>query len=306
MATIQTLDTQLLTPTKRLGEWNDCISSSFASCVVDAKRDFIAKHHSLKLASCHLARVQGDAAKIQILGNANNAKEQQRFAVMSHPKGIAQYHINNMTFNAGSDEFVFIDMNTKFSVDIRSDNKDVHKLIIPALQLSGVTQDLASLNGVRFSKNAGAGTLLNSLWSNIWENHSTLPDNCDQLLIDATHLLLSTVGVNQQDIQHTHLPRIINFIERHFANEKLTTSVIADKLGMSERSVQMAFASMNTTPSAYIRQYRLKKAATLLRIDQSKISQIAYSIGFSDISLFNRQFKHQFHCSPSDYRKKLR
>ena len=57
-----------------------------------------------------------------------------------------------MTFNAGSDEFVFVDMNTKFFVDIRSDDKDVNKMIIPALQFSDVTQDLASLNGVSFSK----------------------------------------------------------------------------------------------------------------------------------------------------------
>lgn len=55
------------------------------------------------------------------------------------------------------------------------------------------------------------------------------------------------------------------------------------------------------TPSRFIRSYRLRQGMALLRQGQMTVSEIAYSVGFSDPSYFSRTFQQEFKNSPSHY-----
>jgi AraC-like DNA-binding protein len=55
------------------------------------------------------------------------------------------------------------------------------------------------------------------------------------------------------------------------------------------------------TPVEYVRSLKLKKALSLLQKNDLKISQIAYSVGFSNPNYFARAFKAKFNVSPSEY-----
>src|ERR1044071_4917570 len=57
-----------------------------------------------------------------------------------------------------------------------------------------------------------------------------------------------------------------------------------DEVGMSIRS--------------YVVERRLQMAALLIVQTDERISQIAYSVGFNDISNFNHSFKRRFGMSP--------
>lgn len=56
-------------------------------------------------------------------------------------------------------------------------------------------------------------------------------------------------------------------------------------------------------PKMYIRKVKMKKAQTLLRITNSKISDIAYEIGYTNTSKFSEQFRKEFGMLPSTYKK---
>ena len=60
---------------------------------------------------------------------------------------------------------------------------------------------------------------------------------------------------------------------------------------------------MNTSIRSYVVEQRLKAAARFLVQTDERISQIAYSVGFNDISNFNHSFKRRFGMSPGQYRK---
>jgi AraC-like DNA-binding protein len=61
-----------------------------------------------------------------------------------------------------------------------------------------------------------------------------------------------------------------------------------DEVGMSIRS--------------YVVERRLAMAAMLIVQTDERISQIAYSVGFGDVSNFNHSFKRRFGMSPGEYR----
>jgi AraC-like DNA-binding protein len=69
------------------------------------------------------------------------------------------------------------------------------------------------------------------------------------------------------------------------------------------------FEESGTTFTQYVTEQRLAAAYEALRRGTSidvPISTIAYDCGFSDISHFNRAFRRQFGCTPSDARNTAR
>ena len=54
---------------------------------------------------------------------------------------------------------------------------------------------------------------------------------------------------------------------------------------------------------SYIVARRLYMAALLIKQTDERISQIAYGVGFNDVSNFNHAFKKRFGASPGDYRE---
>ena len=55
----------------------------------------------------------------------------------------------------------------------------------------------------------------------------------------------------------------------------------------------------------YARSQRMAKAAELLKDPAQSVSDVARDLGFSDISVFSRQFKQITGMSPTDFRKNL-
>lgn len=58
-----------------------------------------------------------------------------------------------------------------------------------------------------------------------------------------------------------------------------------------------------TTPALYIRSLRLQKARTYLKSNELNITEIAYAVGFNDLSYFSRSFSEEYGESPSEMRK---
>lgn len=55
----------------------------------------------------------------------------------------------------------------------------------------------------------------------------------------------------------------------------------------------------------YLTRYRLQSSIIEMMDSNKSLSEIALDNGFSDIKAFNQAFKHNFHKSPSEYRKNI-
>ncbi|MEM6361089.1 MAG: helix-turn-helix transcriptional regulator [Bacteroidota bacterium] len=59
-------------------------------------------------------------------------------------------------------------------------------------------------------------------------------------------------------------------------------------------------AIIGCSASEFIRQYRIKKANEYLKAGKGSVSEIAYSVGFNNLSYFTKSFKEVYKINPSE------
>lgn len=97
---------------------------------------------------------------------------------------------------------------------------------------------------------------------------------------------------------------ILTYMETHYG-EKLTIKDMAEACGFSQSHFMKFFKSSVGEPfTSYLNHYRLTMASRLLISSNSSILEIAEETGFSNLSYFNRTFKHTFGMTPREYRRK--
>jgi AraC-like DNA-binding protein len=86
----------------------------------------------------------------------------------------------------------------------------------------------------------------------------------------------------------------------------LCLSEVASRSSLSPRQAQRMFEQAGTTFTEFVLEQRLLLARKLLQDPRSrsrKISDIAHSSGFADLSYFNRAFRKRFGATPSELRE---
>ena len=98
--------------------------------------------------------------------------------------------------------------------------------------------------------------------------------------------------------------RTIKYIAANYT-APLTRTDIAAAVGVSPDYISRHFAAvMGVTPVEYLREYRISKAADLLRDTDLPVSDIAGKVGYKDLSLFSRIFHQITDLSPAAFRRK--
>jgi len=106
-------------------------------------------------------------------------------------------------------------------------------------------------------------------------------------------------------IRAARLQAIKDDILARFEND-VSLAEIAARHRLSTRYVGMLFESEGTSMTEFVREERLKRARSMLlspRFAGRRIAEIAFEVGFNDVSYFNRSFRRQFGQSPSEVRE---
>jgi AraC-like DNA-binding protein len=127
-----------------------------------------------------------------------------------------------------------------------------------------------------------------------------------QLLLSATRQAFASDDSDdlslQSDCGYHRIEIVQILIDRHLTEKKLTPQWLANRVGVSLRTLQGDFSVLGTTVNSLIRMRRLYYARDQLSLvrngTDTTIAEVAYNSGFNDISYFNRCFKKIFSCSP--------
>jgi two-component system response regulator YesN len=94
----------------------------------------------------------------------------------------------------------------------------------------------------------------------------------------------------------------VHYVQQHY-NEHIISDAMARICGMSASSFSSAFSkSYGVTFQEFLLRYRVKRACAQLKSpDKLQISDIAYSVGFSDPSYFTRVFRRYIGVTPSEF-----
>ena len=106
-------------------------------------------------------------------------------------------------------------------------------------------------------------------------------------------------------VRAARLAAIRHDIVSNLSDESLSVRTIAARHKVTPRYVQRLFEETGSTFTEYVLGQRLVRAHRLLtdaRRSEQTLTAIAFEVGFSDLSYFNRAFRRRFGATPSDLR----
>jgi AraC-like DNA-binding protein len=95
-------------------------------------------------------------------------------------------------------------------------------------------------------------------------------------------------------------------IRAQLPERRASLELVAEKLGLSSRTLQSRLANEGTTFEALLNEARKSRAEELLRDTDLPLTEIAIILGFSELSSFTRAAQRWFSQTPSARRQKLR
>lgn len=108
-------------------------------------------------------------------------------------------------------------------------------------------------------------------------------------------------GIEDQRVQNA-----IGYINEHYA-EHLSLVRIAETLYLSESYLSRLFKNIvGMNFREYLSRVRLNHAVESLLYTEKSITDISLECGFENPSSFNKLFKKNYNCSPSEYKRSMR
>lgn len=131
-------------------------------------------------------------------------------------------------------------------------------------------------------------------------------------ILDRRALLRNALeqGVSGMAVDMFELPRkdeeflekFSSIVRENLGNAELSNKFLAEQMNMSSSTlVRKIRKLLNTSPNNYVHSMRIAAAAEMLKNSHgNNISEICYSVGFSNLSYFTKCFKEKYGKTPTE------
>ncbi len=98
------------------------------------------------------------------------------------------------------------------------------------------------------------------------------------------------------------MERIVQSVNRHLGDSDFSVEQLCEEAAISRAHLHRKMKEMTgLSVTEFIRNIRLEQAARLLREQKLNITQVAYTVGFSNLGYFSTIFRKHFGVSPRSY-----
>lgn len=176
---------------------------------------------------------------------------------------------------------------------------------IPVILLTARTSDDQKIEGFRHHADAYIEKpfnidLLKIQVENILQLRENIKEKYNNAETNNIDLIDETCDIPPLD--KLFLDKVSELITLKISDFDLSVEGLSSELGMSRSQLFRKFkALLNTTPSKYIRDIRLKHAAELLIKQHHNVNEVTFMVGFSDVSHFISLFKNQYGQTPKQF-----
>ncbi len=106
------------------------------------------------------------------------------------------------------------------------------------------------------------------------------------------------------EIEDAFIRKVRQIIEENMADYDFAMPQLCQILSMSRSQLLRKMKALaDISPSDFIRLHRLQKAKTMLETSDTTVSEVAYLVGYKDVSHFSRSFREMFGVPPSQNAK---
>ncbi|MCB0456639.1 MAG: response regulator [Flavobacteriaceae bacterium] len=178
--------------------------------------------------------------------------------------------------------------------------RDVKTSHIPIILLTAKAEQTDKIEGLQMGADA----------------YVTKPFDGKELLIRAKNLIQQREQLRQKysselkigpsevtltSMDERFMKQVLKTVEEHMGNEFYTVEDLASEVGFSRSQLNRKLKSiLGKSPNHLIRDFRLARAKELLEQKSASISEIAYQVGYSNLSYFSKSYKEAFGKLPSE------
>lgn len=170
---------------------------------------------------------------------------------------------------------------------------------IPVIVLTAMASEAQRLKGLK----------------NKADDYITKPFSNNELLARIENLLenrkqmrkkfMKTITVNPTEIttnsiDEQFITKLLKIVESNLENSELSVDNLCNEAGVSRATLHKKLKSIvNQSATEFINTIRVKRASNLIKQNAGSISEIAYRVGFNNLSYFTKTFKNHFGLTPS-------
>jgi signal transduction histidine kinase/DNA-binding NarL/FixJ family response regulator len=117
-------------------------------------------------------------------------------------------------------------------------------------------------------------------------------------------MTLRPVKMSVPPVDKAFIKELKQVIAANIADPDFNVEELGKRLCMSRTTLYRKILALSgETPTEFIRSYRLKRGAELLKQESCSVLEVALDVGFSDATYFTKCFKKKFHQVPSEFRE---
>jgi YesN/AraC family two-component response regulator len=150
------------------------------------------------------------------------------------------------------------------------------------------------------------------------DDYLTKPFDGKELLVRAKNLIAQRLKLRElygnkevqidpkkitvTSIDQKFLEEVLALLEGNYWDSDFGVPQLQEAMAMSKTQLHRKLKALtNEAPGELLRNFRLKRAAQLLSQKADSVTQIAYKVGFNNLSYFAKCFKELYGVAPSSY-----
>lgn len=105
------------------------------------------------------------------------------------------------------------------------------------------------------------------------------------------------------EVLRCRIQEVLQIIHQEYRDD-ISLTYLAQRVYISPCYLSTLFSRLvGTSLLAYINDYRLQQAVTLLTETETSVTDICYLVGYRNLPYFCTCFKTKFHMTPAQYRR---
>ena len=307
MTAVQKFETDGIAPPERLAFWNALVDRVYSGTYVKSHDDnFTGEMWTWQVGDLAMIRPRSTAS---FVGRDPRFTAEERLIVHLQCRGSSMHRQSGTESVLGAGDFVIGSPHEAYAIDLAA-----HELLVVEFPRAPLAERFPGIDDAlrqRLSGGTPGARVFHDFLLSLWrQSQQGISDPewetgvntvfYDLIALAVRGAVKPEAAVNDGALRN----RVLAMVESQLVDPALRTLTLADACGTSVRTIQNVFAAMGTTPSGYILERRLRRAAERLTASPgASITEIAFELGFNDSAYFARCFRQQFGVPPREWRR---